>query len=68
MSHPDCNDGHTCQRPSGRPCVQSGCDEPAGTLWGRWWCPEHDQQRLDRIGAALTAIGMSFRGAAEPPV
>lgn len=42
-AHPNCTEGHTCQVPSGRPCVERGCTEPAGTLWGPLWCPDHDR-------------------------
>lgn len=57
-SHPKCKrpDGHTCQEASGRTCVESGCAEEAGTLWGPLWCPEHDAERLDRISASLEEL------------
>jgi hypothetical protein len=53
VSHPRCTDGHICQQPSGRACDVRGCQEPAGTLWGPYWCPDHDKQRLERITANL---------------
>lgn len=55
-SHAWCADGHTCQKPSGRVCVENSCNEPAGTLWGPLWCPDHDKERLDRISANLESI------------
>lgn len=51
---------HVCQNPSGRACIERGCDAPAGTGWGPHWCPEHDAERLDRIGASLDSIARSF--------
>jgi len=60
-AHPNCADGHTCFRPSGRVCIEVDCDEAAGTRWGPLWCPEHDKQRLDRVSASLAAITESFR-------
>ena len=56
-SHAKCQTsrGHICQEPSGRTCVEPGCDEPAGTWWGPLWCPEHDKERLDRCTAGLEA-------------
>ena len=48
QSHPNCTEGHVCQEPSGRTCL--GCDEPAGTIWGPYWCPEHDKERLAEHG------------------
>ena len=51
MSHPACqsSEGHICRKPSGRLCIEKGCPEEAGTFWGPYWCPKHDQERLDRI-------------------
>jgi hypothetical protein len=62
-SHQKCRDAgeHICQRPSGRTCIEEGCDQPAGTLWGPLWCPEHDQERLDRIGRQMSEILEAFR-------
>ena len=63
-SHPNCwtDAGHVCQEPSGKPCIEAGCGEPAGTLWGPLWCPGHDVERLERIGASLDAFAYSFVG------
>jgi hypothetical protein len=55
-SHASCTNGHTCQVPSGRTCIEDGCNEPAGTKWGPLWCPDHDKERLDRITASLESI------------
>jgi hypothetical protein len=57
-SHPKCwgPQGHICQEPSGRACIEKGCDQPAGTHWGPYWCPEHDVERLDRISANLDSM------------
>lgn len=51
-SHNICHESgrHVCQVYSGHPCIETGCMEDAGTWWGPLWCPEHDQERLDRIG------------------
>ena len=56
MSHDQCANGHICQQPSNRICVEVGCDEQAGTIWGPLWCPDHDKERLDRISASFDAI------------
>lgn len=56
MSHPNCGDGHVCQRPSGRTCYERGCNEPAGTIWGPHWCPDHDRERLDSISAGMADV------------
>lgn len=57
-AHQKCVDAgaHICQCPSGRVCIEPGCEEPAGTSWGPLWCPAHDQERLDRVGAQMRSI------------
>jgi hypothetical protein len=55
-AHPRCTDGHVCQKPSGAPCIEPGCNEPAGTLWGPLWCPDHDRERIARVDRNLRAI------------
>lgn len=55
-AHPKCGSGHVCQQPSGRVCIEDGCDAAAGTLWGPFWCPDHDRDRLDGIGASMSAL------------
>lgn len=53
-SHPECWTGagyahDACRKPSGRPCIERGCGEEAGTLWGPMWCP-HPRRRTPRPG------------------
>lgn len=57
-THPHCNpdDGHVCQEPSGLTCATEGCDRPAGTGWGPYWCPDHDAERIDRISRQFADI------------
>lgn len=64
-AHQKCVDAgkHLCQQPSGRRCFVTGCDADAGTLWGPYWCPEHDKQRLDRITASFEEIEEMLGGA-----
>lgn len=61
-SHPDCSPktGHVCQEPTNQKCWTAGCDREAGTLWGPYWCPDHDARRLDRISEGMRAILEEF--------
>ena len=59
-AHPNCTEGHVCEKPSGRPCFEEGCLQPAGTLWGPYWCPDHDRERLERISRSLDEIERVF--------
>lgn len=56
MAHPNCTESHVCQQPSGRTCIESGCDLPAGTLWGPLWCPDHDRERLERVTRQMESL------------
>lgn len=56
---------HTCQRPSGRTCIERGCDADAGTLWGPLWCPEHDAERLDRVSRGMEALRRTLPGGGD---
>lgn len=38
---------------TGKPCVESGCDLPAGTWWSPLWCQKHNAERIERISKAL---------------
>jgi len=57
MAHPNCHGpgGHVCQEPSipPRACIERGCPEEAGTLWGPLWYPRHDEERLERVTREL---------------
>lgn len=37
-------------------CIVAGCNQLAGTPWGKYWCPEHDRERLGRIEESFEAI------------
>lgn len=58
LSHPDCNEqnGHVCVKLTRQTCWTEGCEEQAGTLWGPYWCPDHDAMRLDRIRREMAKI------------
>jgi hypothetical protein len=66
MSHPNCSTENTCQQPSGRVCIERGCGEEAGTLWGPLWCPDHDRERLDRISLSLDGLAAAFGLTPDP--
>lgn len=49
--------GNGPEHRTGKPCIESGCDRPAGTAWSPHWCFECNVERMRRIGAFLqTAV------------
>lgn len=34
---------------TGKPCVERGCDKPAGTHWSPYWCQACNAKRLMRV-------------------
>ena len=37
-------------------CIIPGCEEKAGTPTGKYWCPRHDQERMQRITEQMEKI------------
>ena len=53
----DRNDpGNSPKYHTGKPCIVRGCDRPAGTAWGPYWCFEHNVERIDRVSGQLRAL------------
>lgn len=47
-------------RPSGRPCIEPGCPNEAGTPWTDHWCLPHDEERRARITRRLEDLTRSL--------
>ena len=52
FNDPDC-EGNSPAHHTGKPCTEQGCDNPAGTGWGPYWCFEHNVERIERIDRQL---------------
>lgn len=50
----DDRNGHSHH--TGKPCIEKGCNEPAGTAWSHLWCQKHNAERMDRISESLVRI------------
>lgn len=55
------HEGNSAAYHTGKPCIVKGCTEPAGTWWGPSWCMRHNDERLERISAALDNAEMTMR-------
>lgn len=41
---------------TGKTCVESGCDLPAGTAWSPHWCFACNVKRMQRISRSLSSM------------
>jgi hypothetical protein len=47
------NKGNSAKYHTGKPCIEPGCNEPAGTGWGPYWCMKHNAERINRINKSF---------------
>jgi hypothetical protein len=43
------HEGNSPKHHTGKPCIEKGCEQPAGTWWSPHWCFEHNVERIKRI-------------------
>ena len=43
------HEGNSSKHHTGKPCIELGCNNPAGTAWGPHWCFECNVKRISRI-------------------
>lgn len=41
---------------AGGPCIERGCDNPAGTHWSPHWCFDCNAERMRRVDRSLQEI------------
>lgn len=41
---------------TGKPCIEPGCERPAGAHWSRHWCQPCNAKRMDRITRSLEQL------------
>lgn len=37
-------------------CIETDCEEIAGTVWSSFWCPSCNKKRMDKISQSLKEI------------
>jgi len=47
------HEGNSAKYHTGKPCIIKGCDEPAGTAWGKYWCFKCNVKRMKDISDFL---------------
>lgn len=55
------SDGNSPKHHTGKPCIEHGCNEPAGTAWGKLWCQKHNAERLNRVSKGFENIEKEFQ-------
>ncbi len=60
FENPD-HSGNSAQYHTGKPCIEKGCDKPAGTAWGKFWCFEHNVKRMSGITKSLENISQGLK-------
>ena len=54
------HEGNSSKHHTGKPCCEPGCDSPAGTWWGPYWCFKHSVERIQRIDASFKSINKAL--------
>lgn len=47
------HEGNSAAYHTGKPCIEKGCERPAGTWWSKVWCFEHNVERMKRIDGGV---------------
>lgn len=53
--------GNSKKYHTGKLCIEKGCPNIAGTAWGRFWCFQHNVERMKKISESLNKISSSFK-------
>lgn len=48
--------GNSAEYHTGKRCIESGCEKPAGTAWSPLWCFDHNVERMKRVSASLNRL------------
>ena len=54
--------GNSAKHHTGKPCIEAGCNKPAGTMWSPHWCFKHNVERMKHIDRQMEDISASFFG------
>jgi hypothetical protein len=48
--------GNSSEYWTGKKCIESGCNNPAGTKWSPYWCFECNVKRIKRIDSQFAKM------------
>jgi hypothetical protein len=46
-------EGNSAKYHTGKKCIETNCNNPAGTAWSPYWCVDCNIKRIDRITKQL---------------
>ena len=52
--------GNSAKYHTGKPCVEAGCNNAAGTAWSPYWCFECNVKRIDGINKSFDKMLAAF--------
>ena len=58
--HDPNHEGNSAKYHTGKPCIEHGCTNPAGTAWSPLWCFQHNSERIRRISRSMETIARTF--------
>lgn len=53
-------EGNSSKYHTGSKCIESGCNNPAGTAWSPYWCVDCNIKRMDHITKQFDEIQRKF--------
>ena len=51
------DEGNSAYYHTGKPCITTGCEKPAGTWWGPYWCFDCNVAHIERINRKFEEWG-----------
>lgn len=54
------HEGNSSKYWTGKPCIEKGCTNPAGTWWSPYWCFPCNVERMDRLDGQFEQIKKEF--------
>ena len=52
--------GNSSKFHTGKNCITPGCNNPAGTAWGKYWCMECNIKRIKTIDTSFNHMMKKF--------
>lgn len=54
-------EGNSSKYHTGKPCINEGCENPAGTSWSPYWCIDCNIERMDHISDQMDQMLKQYK-------